>query len=94
MSRKPSRLLNRLSAAHRDIADEASRDYYLKCTVKDVNESWLSFLDSRDFGPDPDDVALERDRLKLTERRCLRDSLVLPAPRSTPRMWSRSNRSE
>ena len=26
-----------------------SSDYELKCTDKDVNENWLSFLDFRDF---------------------------------------------
>ena len=33
-----------------------SFDYELKCTDKDVNESWLSFLDFRDFDAYKKDV--------------------------------------
>ena len=33
-------------------------DYKLKCTDKDVNEPWLSFLDFRDFDAYLDDVAV------------------------------------
>jgi len=33
-----------------------SRDYILKCTDKDVNESWLSFLDFRDYDAYKKDV--------------------------------------
>ena len=32
-------------------------DYILKCTDKDVNENWLSFLDFRDFGAYKKDVS-------------------------------------
>ena len=33
-----------------------SAEYYLKCTDKDVNDDWLSFLDFRDFQAYRDDV--------------------------------------
>ena len=33
-----------------------SQDFELKCTDKDVNESWLSYLDFRDFDAYKKDV--------------------------------------
>jgi hypothetical protein len=36
--------------------EQFKADYELKCTDKDVNDSWLSFLDFRDFDAYQKDV--------------------------------------
>ena len=50
-------------------------DYHLKCTDKDVNEDWLSFLDFRDF--DTYEKAFIRERQLKKWNRAWKEELII-----------------